>query len=393
MIILKNARLIPELVEDFNGTSGDIVIDDGVIQEIKPANTAAGSEIIDMTGKTVIPGLIEAHLHLDLSGMNTFEENVQPDSYRIMRALRLAQDNLRQGYTTVRDLGDRNNITLGLAKAIADDLVTGPDVLACGKILSPTEAGNEFFGTMYEECDTSEEYRKAVRRQYQLGADWIKIMGTGAIMNPGAVPGKPIITEEELKAACDAAAYVDRPVAVHCHGTDGIKMCIRSGVRTVEHSSIMDDECIRMYGETDQTFMIPTLSAPFAFLEMADTMPAHYVEKSKKVVSILTEGLIAAREAGIKMGWGTDAGVYVGSHGNGIYEFRLRTEKIGFTPLECLLQATKYNAEILKIDDTVGTVASGKRANLVAYDGNPDEDIEVLKRVYLVLKKGKIVRL
>lgn len=393
MLILKNARLIPELVEDFNSSNGDIVIDEGVIKEIKPANTAKGEEIIDMTGKTVIPGLIEAHLHLDLSGMNTFEENVQPDSYRIMRALRLAQDNLRQGYTTVRDLGDRNNITLGLAKAIADDLVTGPDVLACGKILSPTEAGNEFFGTMYEECDTPEEYRKAVRRQYQLGADWIKIMGTGAIMNPGAVPGKPIITEDELKAACDAAAYVERPVAVHCHGTDGIKMCIRSGVRTVEHSSIMDDECIRMYGESDQTFMIPTLSAPFAFLEMADTMPAHYVEKSKKVVTILTEGLIAAREAGLKIGWGTDAGVYVGSHGNGIYEFRLRTEKLGFTPLECLLQATKYNAEILQIDDTVGTIAEGKRANLVAYDGNPDEDIEVLNRVHMVLKKGRIVTL
>ncbi len=393
MIILKNARLIPELTEDFHAAAGDIVIDEGVIKEIKPANTAKGEDIIDMAGKTVIPGLIEAHLHLDLSGMNTFEENVQPDSYRIMRALRLAQDNLRQGYTTVRDLGDRNNITLGLAKAIADDLVTGPDVLACGKILSPTEAGNEFFGTMYEECDTPEEYRKAVRRQYQLGADWIKIMGTGAIMNPGAVPGKPIITETELKAACEAAAYVDRPVAVHCHGTDGIKMCIRSGVRTVEHSSIMDDECIRMYGESSQTFMIPTLSAPFAFLEMADTMPAHYVEKSKKVVSILTEGLIAAREAGLKIGWGTDAGVYVGSHGNGIYEFRLRTEKLGFTPLECLLQATKYNAEILQIDDTVGTVAVGKRANLVAYDGNPDEDIEVLNRVHMVLKKGKIVRL
>lgn len=393
MLILKNARLIQELTEDFTAMAGDIVIDGGVIQEIKSANTAAGENVIDMNGKTVIPGLIEAHLHLDLSGMNTFEENVQPDSYRIMRALRLAQDNLRQGYTTVRDLGDRNNITLGIARAIEEGLVTGPDVLASGKILSPTEAGNEFFGTMYEECDSAQEYVKAVRRQYQLGAKWIKIMGTGAIMNPGAVPGIPIITEEELKSACDTAAYVGLPVAVHCHGTDGIKMCIRSGVRTVEHSSIMDDECIRMYKESNDTFMIPTLSAPFAFLEMADTMPAHYVEKSKKVITVLTEGLIAAKEAGIKIGWGTDAGVYVGSHGNGIYEFRLRTEKLGFTPLECLLQATKYNAEILKIDDSVGTIARGKLANLVAFDGNPDEDIEVLNRVHLVLKKGEIVRL
>ena len=385
--------MVPELTEGYEGKTGDIVIENGLIQEIKPAKTASGENVIDMTDKTVIPGLIEGHLHLDLSGMDTFEENVQADAYRTMRALSLAQDNLRKGYTTVRDVGDRNNIVIGLAQAIREGMVMGPDILASGRILSPTEAGNEFFGSMYVEADSPMEFVKAVRRQYQLGADWIKIMGTGAVMNPGGEPGNPIIFEDELKAACEAADYVGLPVAVHCHGTEGIKMCIRCGVRTVEHSSIMDDECIRMYKATDKTFPMPTMSPMVNFTEFPEGKPKHYVEKARTLVAKMIEGLNALREAEIKIGWATDAGVYEGSHGNGIYEFRARVNLAGFTPLECLIQATKNNAEILNIADSVGTIAPGKKANLVAYNGNPDENVEILNDVYMVLKGGIIVRI
>ena len=385
--------MVPELTEGYEGKTGDIVIENGLIQEIKPAKNASGENVIDMTDKTVIPGLIEGHLHLDLSGMDTFEENVQADAYRTMRALSLAQDNLRKGYTTVRDVGDRNNIVIGLAQAIREGMVMGPDILASGRILSPTEAGNEFFGSMYVEADSPMEFVKAVRRQYQLGADWIKIMGTGAVMNPGGEPGNPIIFEDELKAACEAADYVGLPVAVHCHGTEGIKMCIRCGVRTVEHSSIMDDECIRMYKATDKTFPMPTMSPMVNFTEFPEGKPKHYVEKARTLVAKMIEGLNALREAEIKIGWATDAGVYEGSHGNGIYEFRARVNLAGFTPLECLIQATKNNAEILNIADSVGTIAPGKKANLVAYNGNPDENVEILNDVYMVLKGGIIVRI
>ena len=389
-MVLKNARLLPELTEGRASQSGDIVIEDGLIKEVVAAGTAKADEadIYDVAGKTVIPGMIEAHLHLDLSGMNTFEENVQPDAYRTMRAIKLAQDNLRMGYTTVRDVGDRNNIIISVAKAFDEGMVMGPTVLASGKIISPTEAGNEFFGDMYLEADSPDEFGKAVRKQYQAGASWIKIMGTGAIMNPGAEPGAPIVREKELKAACDMAAFVNRPVAVHCHGAAGIKMCIRAGVRTIEHSSIMDDECIRMYTQTDQSFMIPTLSAPFSFVEFPELVPPFMTEKAKKVVQILTEGMIAAKEAGVKMGWGTDAGVYEGSHGNGIYEHRLRVNKLGFTPLECLIQATKNNAEILGIEDRMGTIAPGKAADIVIIDGKPDEDVEDIAKVDAVFKNG-----
>ncbi|MGI6009900.1 MAG: amidohydrolase family protein [Ruminococcus sp.] len=395
MQVFRNARLIQELTEGYEDRYGDVVVDQGIIQEIRPAKSVSAPEedIVDLTGKTLMPGMIEAHLHLDLEGSSTFEENVQPDSYRLMCCLQRAQDNLRRGYTTVRDLGDRNNITLGLARAINEGRVMAPDVLVSGKIITPTEAGNEFFGTMYEEADSPMEYVKAVRRQYQLGVDWIKIMGTGAVMNPGGTPGNAIIFEEELQAACRAANYVGVPVAVHCHGSEGVKMCIRNGVRTVEHSSIVDEECIRMYKESGKTFPIPTMSPMVNFVEFPDDKPEHYVVKAKTLVDKIVEGLRAYKEAGIKIGWGTDAGVYVGSHGNGIYEFRARVNMAGFTPLECLIQATKNNAEILMIDDQVGTIACGKRANLVAFNGNPDENIDIVDDVALVVKAGKIVTL
>ncbi len=395
MLVLRNARLVPQLTEGFSDQFGDVIIENGLIQEIKPAKTAniTAAEVIDLTGKTLIPGLIEAHLHLDLCGMDVFEENVQQESYRVMRALRLAQDNLRMGYTTVRDVGDRNNIVIGIARAVKEGLVMAPDILASGMILSPTEAGNDYFGDMYAECDSNDAYTKAVRRQYQLGADWIKIMGTGSVMNPGGVPGSPVLYEEELAAACRTADYVGLPVAVHCHGTEGIKMCIRCGVRTVEHSTIMDDECIRMYQNADRSFPVPTLSPLVNFIENPEGKPAHYVEKSKQMAEVMFEGLRALRKSKVKIGWGTDAGVYSGSHGNGLYEFRARVNLAGFTPLECLIQATKNNAEILNISDTVGTIACGKRANLAAFDGKPDEDIEALRQIALVLKKGESVPL
>ncbi|MCI9593615.1 MAG: amidohydrolase family protein [Lachnospiraceae bacterium] len=374
----------------------DVVLEDGIIQEIKEAKTAkitSEKDVIDLTGKTLLPGLIEAHLHLDLCGMNVYEENVQQESYRMMRALRLAQDNLKMGYTTVRDLGDRNNLVIGIARAVKEGLIMRPDILASGKILSPTEAGNDYFEGMYAEVDSPDAYTQAVRRQYQAGADWIKIMGTGAVMNPGGEPGKPIIFEKELRAACEAASYTGLPVAVHCHGTEGIKMCICCGVRTVEHSTLIDEECIRMYKASDQTFPIPTMSPMVAFTEHPEGKPIHYVEKGRQSAAKLIEGLQACREAGIKIGWGSDAGVYENSHGNGLYGFRARVERAGFTPLECLIQATKNNAEILGISDTVGTISCGKKANLVAFDGNPDENIEALAQVSLVLKAGVAVHL
>lgn len=395
MLVLKNARIVPELTPGFESDSVDIVINDGKIEEILPANSANYPEdsTINLARRTVTPGLIDAHVHLDLCGMNTFEENVQADSFRVIRALKLAQDNLRKGYTTLRDVGDRNDIIIELSRAIKEKYCIAPDILASGKIISPTEAGNDFFGDMYYECDSPSEYVKAVRKQWQKGADLIKYMGTGAIMNPGGEPGSSIISDEELKAMVDAANRVGLPVSGHVHGAEGIKQAIKFCVRTVEHSSLMDNECIEMYKKTDKTFMIPTFAPMTHFLEHSEQHPKHYVEKSKKYHMMMKEGMRAAYEAGIKMGFGTDAGVYVGGHGDGFYEFKSRCKYLELTPKECLIQATKNTAEILLIDDSVGTIEVGKTANLVIFNGKPDETIDELNKVDIVIKDGKIVNL
>ncbi|MFI3172901.1 MAG: amidohydrolase family protein, partial [Eubacteriales bacterium] len=269
--------------------------------------------------------------------------------------------------------------------------VVGPDIMPSGRILTPTEMGNNFFGDLYLEADSPMEFRKAVRVQYQAGAQFIKIMGTGAVMNPGGTPGAAIIMEDELQAACDAAKFLNLHVAVHCHGTDAIKMCVRCGVRTVEHSSIMDEECIQMYLNTTESYPMLTLAPLTNFIEFPEGRPEHYVSKAKAMRDIQIEGAKAVYAAGVKIGWGTDAGVYEGSHGDGIYEFRARVRDAGYSPLDCLIQATKNNAEILMIDDKVGTLEVGKKANILAVKGNPDEDIEKLTNVELVLKAGKKV--
>ncbi len=399
MLVLKNSRVISELTPNFQGEAADIFIEGQKIAKILPSNSYEmpaewqNAQIIDMTGKTVMPGLIEGHLHLDLSGMDTFEENVMPGTYRVVRALKLAQDNLRQGYTTVRDVGDRDNIILDLARAIREGLVVGPDILASGKIITPTEKGNNFFGAMYSEGDSPMEFRRNVRKQYQLGADFIKIMATGAVMNPGGEPGSSIVMEDELKSICETAKSLNLYVAAHCHGTEAIKMCIRNGVRTIEHSSIMDDEAIEMYKNSTQSFMMPTMAPMTNFLEFSEGRPAHYIEKARKIKDAMVEGMKKACAAGLKIGWATDAGVYEGSHGDGIYEFRARVRDAGFTPLECLIQATKNNAEILMIDSEVGTLEVGKKANILCCAGNPDQDIEDLTKVAMVIKSGSIVNI
>lgn len=275
------------------------------IAEILSAKTAKGCndhDFMDMTDKTVMPGLIDAHVHLDLCGMNTFEENVQSDAYRTMRALSLARDNLMRGYTTLRDVGDRNDITISLAQAVDEGMVLAPDIYPSGRIISPTESGNNFFGSMYLEADSPAEFRKAVRKQHQAGAKWIKVMATGAIMNSGGEPGNPIIMEE-MQEVCRTADYLNLPVAIHCHDVDGIKMAIRCGVRTVEHSSIMDDEVIRMYMATNRTYPIPTFAPMTNFLEFSVGKPKHYVDKARKLRITMIDSMRAAYEAGIKMGW------------------------------------------------------------------------------------------
>ena len=392
MLILKNARVLPQLTESPVDQLCDIVIEGENISSITSAGSAKGDDIVDLAGKTLLPGLIDAHVHLDCSGMNIWEENEQPDAYRVLRAVWLARNTLAKGFTTLRDCGDRNNTIIDLARAVKDGYIEAPDILAAGVIITPTESGNEYFKGMYAESDGHDEIVKNVRRQIQRGADWIKYMGTGAVMNPGGEPGAPIYTQEEVDAICKTAAMRGVPVVAHGHGSAGIQYAINAGVRTIEHASILTEEIVEsLKGNTD-TYLVPTM-LPFArWSEAEGDFPEHYLEKGRKIFQQQVKSVSMAYKAGLKLGFGTDVGTYTDSHGDNSHEFKVRVKFANMKPLDTLLQATKYNSEILKIENEVGTIKVGKRANLVVFDGKPDENIDDVDRVHLVIKAGVPVK-
>ena len=391
MLVLKNARVLPELTVGCQGDRADIVIEGERIVEVLPAGEGAGKDVVDVEGRLLLPGLIDAHVHLDLCGMSTWEENEQPDTLRVLRGVSLAKASLKKGFTTLRDCGDRNNIIIDLARAIKEGYIEGPDILAAGMIITPTESGNEYFKGMYAESDGRDEIAKNVRKQIQRGADWIKYMGTGAVMNPGGEPGSPVYTEEEVNALCIAASLRGIPVVCHAHGTDGMIYAINNGVRTIEHASMVTDEVVELLLKKEHTYIVPTLTPSARWFEAEEDYPQHYIEKARKIFDMEVESVKKAYEAGIKIGLGSDAGVYANSHGDNSFELKARVKYTGLKPIDVLIQATKTNAEMLMIEDQVGTIQTGKKANLVIIDGNPVENIMDIDNVVMVIKDGKIV--
>jgi len=244
---------------------------------------------------------------------------------------------------------------------------------------------------MYVESDGRDEIMKNVRKQIQRGADWIKYMSTGAVMNPGGEPGAPIYTQDEVYALCEAASLKGTPVVCHAHGTTGMIYAIKAGVRTIEHASIVTDEVIDMMLNNDYTYLVPTLTPFSHWAEAEGDYPKHYIEKSKKIFSLQVESTIKAYKAGVRMGLGSDAGVYVGSHGDNTFELKARVKYAKIKPLDVLIQATKVNSEMLFISDKVGTIEADKKANLVLIDGKPDENIDDVDNVNIVIKNGKII--
>ena len=395
MIILKNCKLLPELVEGYEGDTADIQIEDGRIQQISACGTEAPEGVCtyDMEGKYVLPGFTDMHIHLSLSGGDTLIDNAKSAVQQAYDAVKFAQDSLMAGFTTIRDVGSCDNVAIDLRNAIDAGKIVGPNIIASGKIITPTENGNDFFAGLYTEADGEQEIRKAVREEMKKGADFIKIMGTGAVMNPGGTPGQPIYTFEELKAVVDAAKFKDTYVATHCHGTQAIKDSIRAGVRTIEHSSIMDDEAIEMYKESGESFIVPTLSV---IIGLADSVPESSTFMKAKAQMILDNvkvGMRKAYDAGLLLGFGTDQGATPLIHGENGDEFALRKEFWGMKEIDIIKQATINSAIILGRDKDYGTIKEGKVADMVGISGDPLEDISRLRNnVDVVVKGGEIVK-
>lgn len=382
MMLLKNCRLIPELTEGYDGDRADVVIDDRTILSITAPGEISdfSGRVIDVEGNTLLPGFFDLHAHLYLTELNLAANDRKDPVTTAFDVYAFAREYLRQGYTTIRDAGGPYNVTKGLSRAAAKGIVNVPDIISSGHAITPTEGGNDEYTILYEVADGADEFRKAARKQLEAGNDVVKVMVTGAFLNESGDPGQTIVTEEELRAAVQVATMKNTYVMAHTHGAEGIKLAIRCGVRTVEHCCFIDDEAIAMLKDNPRCFAVPTGTVSITTIDEDEhDLLEGAAEKCKTYEDIERECVNKAYQAGLKLGFGSDADYANFAKKPGL-EFISRTDWYDFQYKDILLQATKYSAEIAGLEDTKGTIKVGKNAELVVVEGNPDEDIYVMKK-------------
>jgi imidazolonepropionase-like amidohydrolase len=349
------------------------------------------AEIIDVTGKTIIPGLIDCHIHMDLNGLaNTYEENLVEDKLRTLSTLYNMQATLKSGVTTVRNAGSVNHIDFAVKEAINSKWFRGPRIITSGQIISMTAAGNDYFKGMYYEADGVDEVRKAARLQIKAGADFLKVMATGAFMNPGGDPGTVQYSVDEMKAIVEEAQKVGKKVAAHAHANQGIVNAIEAGVNTIEHGSFIEDDTIEMMIEKG-LYLVPTFVAGYHMIKngIEKGVPSFIIEKSYRSRETRAKCLRRACEAGVKIVFGSDAGTNYNYHGNNAMELVLFVEEGFLNPLEAIHCGTLLAAEALGIEDLVGSVENGKLADLVVVKGSLADSLDsLLTGVEIVFKDG-----
>jgi imidazolonepropionase-like amidohydrolase len=357
----------------------------------------AGARIIDLGGATLLPGLIDLHTHLTSTGVHWEDELLKTTpGQAALHGARNALITLQAGFTTCRDMGPTWPYTdIDLRKAIDEGVVPGPRLMAAGNYVSATGgAGDARQFSIFVDvpivrnlADGPDEIRKAVRTNLKAGADFIKILATGAVLSKGTPPGAQQYTEDELRVAVEEAARWGRHVAAHAHGTDGIKAAIRAGIHTIDHGSMMDDEAIALM-RSHHTAFVPTLYTSES-IAADPTVPESEKARSKQIAAVKDRSFQLVLKAGLPIGFATDAAVV--PHGQNAREFGMRV-RLGQSPMEAILSATRTAAEIIGWSDRVGTVEARKFADLIAVSGDPLRDITELERVTWVMKGGVVYK-
>lgn len=383
-----------------------IILRGGKVAEVLDglAEVPAGATLIDLKDRYVLPGLIDSHVHLssDRAGQEGllagFTESRQLAAYE---AYWNAQKTLQAGFTTVRNLGD-DGATLALREAIARGWVSGPRIIDAGRSISTTSGhmdgrlgvGADFADAIPHDnlCDGPDECRKAVRLQIGRGADVIKIATTGGVNSRiGAGLGKQMF-DDEAKAIVETAHLYGKKVAVHAHGADGIIVALRAGADSIEHGTLLDDEGIALFKKTG-AYYVSTLSTVNGYLERIAANPnAYSPEVRAKIdwrISITGKALEKAVPAGVKIAFGTDAGV--SKHGRNADEFELMV-KHGMTPAQAIVAATVNAADLLGIASDVGSIEPGKSADMIAVASDPLADVRILKQVGFVMRAGVVYK-
>ena len=409
-VLFTNARV-------FDGHGADcaegvnVLVADGLIQRIATQAIAAPeARVVDVGGRTLMPGLIDAHVHAFASDVSMQRVEVLGETYRTAHAVRMLGHALNCGFTTVRDIGGGNH---ALYRALADGLVTGPRYLYSGKILSMTGGHGDLRGQeerpRYESvcgcagsplanafavlADGVDECIKATREELRQGAHCIKIMGSGGVASPSDPIWMNQYREDEIRAIVNECSERRSYVSAHCHPASAVRRCVEYGVRTIEHATLIDADTAAFVAARG-AYVVPTMAILFALVETGRELGFPAVSQAKAEIAFAQaiSGLDLMRSAGVKLCYGTD--LLGSTYTRQCREFTLRREV--FTPLELLRQATSIPAEMMLMDGQIGCVAEGAHADLIVVDGDPLADIALLAadgaRLAAIMRGGELVK-
>jgi len=371
-----------------------VIDDDGTVP--------SGATVVDLREHTVVPGLIDCHAHLvgrlEFAGVPSIQDS---EAREALLGVSNAREALRAGFTSVRDVGTfRAFIDVELRDAIEEGIVEGPRMACAGAYVTSTSGGGEIAGLSDDVtvgprfrvgvADSEDEVRRAVRRILHGGADFIKVIATGAVLTRGGSPGAPEFSEGEIRAAVEEAALYDTYVAAHAHGAEGIKRAVRAGVRSIEHGSLIDDESIERMRDAGTYLVADIYNGDYiAEVGRREGWPADTLRKNDETTDAQREGFSKAVAAGVKVAYGTDSGIFPHGETGRQLPYMVR---YGMTPVEAIRSATVVAADLMGWSDRVGSLEPGRFADLVAIRGHDLGDLSSFAEPALVMKSGRVVR-